>query len=144
MDTLSTAEAELFTKLCGYVWAIPMTDRRRGENTTKEIPTIITPPNTSELWQPDADESRLLEDSGLAYDSALENVSSEANGARLTFGGRILELQSEKPRNIRIGRLRLTAAGGEIYKLATPEYSKAYLGEILEEWRSRGWTITER
>ena len=52
MDTLSTKEARLFTRLCGYVW-------------NPSNPVLMLPPDDSPLWKPDFDEAAILESIGL-------------------------------------------------------------------------------
>ena len=56
MDTLSTKEAQLFTRLCDYVWT-------HGEN-DDEI-TLFLPTDESELWKPSLSEMTLLVNGGL-------------------------------------------------------------------------------
>ena len=53
MDTLSTGEAKLFTKLCDYVW-------------NPQDPLLILPPDESALWKPNFSDRALLESASLA------------------------------------------------------------------------------
>ena len=53
MDTLSTKEAKLFTKLCDYVW-------------NPDDPLLMLPSDKSALWKPDFSQGTLLQSIGLA------------------------------------------------------------------------------
>ena len=140
MDTLSTTEAELFTKLCGYVWTVPMSDA--PTSAPRSTPTIITPPDASRLWKPHVGESRLLEDAGLVHDNTFDYRMGNRTALALSFHNEEFILLSGAPKEIRFGRLMLTSTGAEIYKLTTPERSQIYLDEILAEWRSQSWSVT--
>ena len=139
MDTLSATEAQLFTRLCAYAWVVPMGGRPEG--TPGEVPTIITPPESSQLWNPNVIESRLLEDAGLARDNALTYSATGITGVRLRFGNRRFALRSSTPQSLRLGQLSLTSAGEEIYNLVTPERSWVYVDEILAEWQQNSWDV---
>ena len=138
MDTLSTKEAKLFTKLCDYVW------NPRG-------PVLILPPDKSPLWKPDFSEGTLLQSIGLAmFNGAADftwgtvDESTEDKIARqspsylpMPFGNDsyLIQVSESKPVRLRCGKLHLTDIGQEMYRLTTPNYPQAYRDEIVEEWR---------
>ena len=141
MDTLSTTEAQLFTRLCAYVWMLPMTGM--PGRALESVPTLIMPPEVSQSWKPNTTESRLLEDAGLARDNSLTYSIRDITAAKLRFQGHELVLQSGTPNSLRLGQLTLTSTGAEIYNLVTPERSEVYLDEILAEWRQNSWNVVE-
>ena len=56
MDTLSMTEAQLFTKLCTYVWACNI----------EAVPAVlILPKEASPIWIPNLYEQTIISDSGL-------------------------------------------------------------------------------
>ena len=139
MDTLSTEEALLFTKLCGYVWAI---------NDDREL-TLILPPEKSTLWSPDFSQITLLVNCGLVmYLSTGTSLTSDIRQApskmRLKFDNYIftIDLPAQKSARLRTGALQLTPVGEEIYRLTKPSYLNQYRDEIAAEWR-QSYTVHE-
>ena len=130
MDTLSTREAELFTRLCDYVW-----------NPTNL--TLILPSEESTLWKPDFGEVDAMESAGLIRSSGtgvVFNVSGVPNGTtrgKMEFGNSLflITLAEAAKLSFRMGNLYLTNVGVEMYKLTTPNYPAPYRDEIISEWR---------
>ena len=142
MDVLSAAEARLFTRLCAYAWILPMSGVPEG--TPAEVPMIITPPGTSQLWIPNVVESRFLEDAGLVRENSATDYGAEGiTTVSLQLGNRRFFLTSDNPKSLRFGRLMFTSAGVEIHNLVTPGPSQIYLEEILAEWRQESWNVVE-
>lgn len=140
MDTLSTGEARLFTKLCGYVWEI---------NNDKQL-TLILPPERSNLWIPDLTQITLLVNCGLVIYLATGTslTSSEVRQApsqmRLRFANYVfaVDIPAQKSVRLRRGSLQLTTAGEEIFRLTRPNFLKQYRDEIAAEWR-QSYTVHE-
>ena len=140
MDTLSTDEARLFTKLCGYVWAI---------NDDRQL-SLILPHENSDLWSPDLSQITLLVNCGLVMYLATgaSLTSSEIRQApsqmRLRFDNYIfaVDIPAQKSVRLRRGSLQLTPVGEEIYRLTRPSYLKQYRDEIAAEWR-QSYTVHE-
>ena len=136
MDTLSTKEAKLFTKLCVYVW-------------NPQTPVLIIPTEISKHWKPMFSESSLLESAGLirfdpigGTDWGTAERSANAKMVRppslnMTYIDTVYVLTSpeDKPVRVRCGQLTLTGIGQEVYRLTTPSYQRAYRDEIVEEWQ---------
>ena len=138
MDTLSTKEAKLFTKLCDYVW-------------NPHSPVLILPPDKSTLWKPDFSEGTLLQSISLAMFSAngsfiwgtideiaVDKIARQSPSYLLmTFKNDtyFIEASESKPVELRCGKLHLTDIGQEIYRLTIPNYPQSYRDEIVEEWR---------
>ncbi|MYC32465.1 MAG: DUF2806 domain-containing protein [Chloroflexi bacterium] len=141
MDTLSTEEARLFTRICKYVWWEPL-----GE------PLLIMPRSASDQWRPNFEESTLLENAGLVKFTPTDASRSpiylgldEPQGGNLVLVYDKVPFRIDFPANsqdIRCGDLVLTDVGKEIYRLTTPEYSDSYRDEILLEWRGT-FDVTE-
>ena len=138
MDTLSTKEAKLFTKLCDYVW-------------NPHNPVLILPSDKSAFWKPDLSEGALLQSISLARFSEVFNFSwdainesKEGEMARhlpsylaMTFKNDryFIQVSDGKPVSLRCGKLHLTDIGQEMYQLTTPNDPHSYRDEIVEEWR---------
>ena len=138
MDTLSTKEANLFTKLCDYVW-------------NPHDPVLILPPDKSPLWKPEFSEGTLLQSISLAMFNGLGDFtwgttdqSSEAKIVRQSPSyfsmifkndNYLIEVSESQPVRLRCGKLHLTDIGKEMYRLTTPSYPQSYRDEIVEEWR---------
>ena len=138
MDTLSTKEAKLFTKLCDYVW-------------NSHNPVLILPLDESALWKPNFSEGTLLQSISLALFNAVGGFtwgtideSAEDKIVRqspsyllMTFKNDtyLIEASESKPVRLRCGKLHLTDIGQEMYRLTTPNYPPSYRDEIVEEWR---------
>ena len=133
MDTLSTKEARLFTKLSDYIWK-------------SRIPVLILPRDTSGFWKPDFDEATLLESAGLAkFDSIGEFTwgTTDEDVARgllrlpMIFGNDAYYVQNpeSKPIKLPCGKLFLTDIGRAVYTLTTPNHQQSYRDEILTHWR---------
>ena len=128
MDILSAREAQLFTRVCEYIW-------------NPESPVLILPTEKSELWKPSVSEISILESSGLVKDGGAMDYNWEATrgsgGLLLKFNADAFLLRSSdtKPVRVRFGHLILTVVGIEMYGLTTPNYPKSYLDEIVAEWR---------
>lgn len=143
MDTLSTKEAELFSKLCDYVW-------------NPSNPTLILPSDQSPLWKPDFSESTMLENSRLAkfdplvgftWGTTSEDVEVPESQrpppmVAMIFHnvGWVVSGLVGTPVTLRCGGLLLTDVGREMYKLTTPNYRQFYYDEIGEEWR-KSYTV---
>ena len=140
MDTLSTDEARLFTKLCGYVWAI---------NDDRHL-TLILPLEKSNLWNPDLSQITLLVNCGLVMYLATgasltsSEIRQSPSQLRLRIDKYIyaVEIPSQKSVRLRRGSLQLTPVGEEIYRLTRPSYPKQYRDEIASEWR-QSYTVHE-
>ena len=138
MDTLSTKEARLFTKLCGYIW-------------NPHKPMLILPSDKSALWKPDFSDGALLESASLVkfsegggFDWGTNEESAEDEIVRrhpkylpMTFkyDTFYIEIPERKPVKLRCGKLLLTDIGQEVYRLVVPNYPQPYRDEIVEEWR---------
>ncbi len=130
MDTLSTREAELFARLCDYVWN-PMD------------PTLIIPSEESTLWKPDFGEMDAMESAGLirsngtGYSISPRGAPDGATPMGMAFGNSFLQITSAggTELSIPLGKLHLTYVGVEMYKLTTPNYPVPYRDEIISEWR---------
>ena len=145
MDTLSTAEARLFTKVCAYVW-------------NSSDPVLILPTDDSSLWKPTFDEGALLESIGLTkFDSSgrftwgitderIKNLIRQGQTIPLFMGfheeSYFVVSTKEKIAELRCGRLVLTDVGKEMYRLTSPDLNLAYRDEILAEWR-QSYTVHE-
>ena len=145
MDTLSTAEARLFAKVCTYVW--------KSSN-----PVLILPTDDSSLWKPSFDEGALLESVGLVkFDSSgrftwgitderIKNLIRQGQAVPLFMGFHeesfLVVSTKEKIASLRCGRLVLTDVGKEMYRLTTPDCDLTYRDEILSEWRE-SYTIQQ-
>ena len=139
MDTLSTEEAQLFTKLCSYAW-------------NPSDPVLILPSAESSLWNPDFSQSAILESIGLVkFDTSIGfqwgmvgDVEEDMERQRRPFptGMQIDQKfffvmnSTEKLVQLRCGHLMLTDIGKEMYRLTSPEHSQLYLDEMLAEWRN--------
>ena len=145
MDTLSTKEAELFTKVCEYVWV-------------SQDAVLILPSDSSSLWKPDFSDGALLESAGLAkfdplagfsYTTTLEDTTGNV-GARstqrlsITFGHQsyIVEGGYGEQVKLRCGPLTLTDVGEEMYSLTTPTHPQIYHNEIVQEWQ-QSYTVQQ-
>ena len=136
MDTLSTKEAKLFTRVCAYVW-------------NPRAPLIILPSDESTLWKPDFSVGTLLESAGLFKFNAVGDLTwgtSDRTPAErmarpptieMTFNDSVYVVSStaNKPIRLRCGQLSLTDIGQEVYRLTMANYSPTYRDEIVEEWR---------
>ena len=139
MDTLSTKEAQLFTRLCDYVWT-------HGEN-DDEI-TLFLPTDESELWKPSLSEMTLLVNGGLVMlvTTGTSLTSSEIRQTRSEIRLQFnrdqysVEIPAGKAVKLRGGNLHVTEVGQEIYRLTTPKYPQDYRDEILAEWR-KSYTV---
>ena len=145
MDTLSTEEARLFTKVCAYVW-------------NPGSPVLILPPDESSFWKPDVDEAAILESIGLVKVDLMGGfrwtITNE--GAKdLIRQGQVIPLRMEFYKmgfqvlstkeaiaDLRCGKFLLTDIGKEIYRLTSPECSQSYCDEIVAEWR-KSYTIRQ-
>lgn len=142
MNTMSTKEAQLFARLCDYVW-----------NGWK--PVLILPSEKSGLWKPNFSEAAMMESSGLMQVSPLgvawgpPDQDSEAGGTRqswppvrLSFNKDIYGISHSTgvAIKVRCGRLVLTDGGQELYRLTTPKYPVLYRDEIVAEWRE-SWIV---
>ena len=130
MDTLSTREAQLFARLCDYVW-----------NPTSLA--LILPSEESALWKPDFGEVDAMESAGLIR-SILTGYSIGPTGAPngalplgMVFGNNLFIITGAEGAklSLRAGNLHLTNVGVEMYKLTTPNYPIPYRDEIISEWR---------
>ena len=144
LDTLSTQDARLFTRLCGYVW---MSDE----------PVLILPSEGSDLWRPHFNTAILLEDAGLVkFDTGtgftwsidrryrVRGVMPQAPGALpMTFCNEAYAVFDPNGGLVTLecGQLLLTEIGKEMYSLITPSYSEDYLEEIVAEWQ-QSYTVT--
>ena len=128
MDTLSAREAELFTKLCDYVW-----------NPTDL--TLILPSKESTLWKPEFGEVDTMESAGLIrFNPAtgyVLNASDAALPVGMMFGNSLFLVKGAEGAklSLRAGNLHLTNVGVEMYKLTTPNYPVPYRDEMISEWR---------
>ena len=138
MDVLSTMEANLFTKVCEYVW--------HSRNAV-----VILPPDSSSLWKPDFADGALLESAGLAKFDPIAGFSFRTNfedttsnldvrtkqRLSVTFGCQtyIIEGDYGEQVKLRCGSLALTDVGEEMYRLTMPTHQRFYRDEILQEWR---------
>ena len=138
MDTLSTAEARLFTKLCGYVW-------------NPANPVVILPTDDSSLWKPSFTESSILESIGLVKFNSLAGFNwgpLEDSVKELSSQGRsfptVMQMSEDvysvlntpdKLVKLRCGSLALTDVGKEMFRLTKPDYSLLYRDEIVSDWR---------
>ena len=138
MNTLSTKEAKLFTKLCDYVW-------------NPHDPVLLLPTDKSALWKPDFSEGTLLQSIGLALFNSVGGftwgtVDESADDRivrqlapylvlRFKNDSYFIEVSESKPVRLRCGKLHLTDIGKEMYRLTTPKYPQPYRHEIVEEWR---------
>ena len=137
LETLSTKEARLFNRLCGYVW---MSDE----------PILILPSESSELWRPSFNEAVILEDAGLVkfdtgrgFSWSLDPRFRVGGVMRLEPGALTMTFHNETYAvfdpsgddvTLECGQLLLTEVGKELFHLATPSYSEIYLEEIVAEW----------
>ncbi len=128
MDTLSTGEAQLFTRLCGYVWNPPN-------------PNLVLPKDERGNWKPDFAEAAILESIGLVKFDPLSGFTVTSRGATedigMMFNDRafIISDPAGKSLKLRCGPLVLTDVGKEMYRLTTPSFPESYLEEILAEWQ---------
>ena len=138
MDTLSTKEAGLFTKVCAFIW-------------NPEDPVLILPPDESAHWKPDFSEGTLLESAGLAKFNAVGNftwgtinaaaddkvVRQSPSYLPMNFNNDayLIEIPEGIAVTLQCGRLLLTDIGREIYRLVTPSYVQSYRDEIVKEWQ---------
>ena len=145
MDTLSTKEAELFTRLCDYVW-------------NPSNPVLILPTDESALWKPDFTQETLLESIGLfkfdslggftwgTIDNKTETGTTQVQPTFLlmTYKNQsfLLEGPSGKSLRLRCGKLFLTDVGKEVYRLTTPNHPQPYCDEIVAEWK-KSYTVHE-
>ena len=129
MDVLSPSEAELFSRLCGYVWV----------GTARPHPLIL-PRESSTLWRPDVSESLTLQAAGLiarqAQGFSWPMIAGERY--RLNLGSTQVEISVNRNGSFRVGPLLLTEAGEQIWGLVDPRFQHGYLDEMLEEWRTNG------
>ncbi len=141
MDTLSTEEARLFTKVCAYVWMKDISS-----------PVIVLPPG-AEPWHLDNAEELALGNCGLIeHGSPIEwyfTKSLLADASRddtplwvhMGFGddNYILYARGQETEiKIRCGSLRFTEVGKEVFRLATQEQRRIFEGyrdRILSQWR---------
>ena len=126
MDTLSTVEAQLFTRLCSYVW-----------NPTN--PCVIVPTDESRNWKPDFLEGTTLENAGLAKFNSLTGFTitqANATGTMIFHNSTftISDTTGKSPK-LRCGPLLLTEVGKEMFRLTTPDFPQSYCDEIVAEWR---------
>ncbi len=131
MDTLSMAEAQLFTKLCAYVWECNVVG-------TKAI--VILPQEKSALWTPSLHEQTLLSDSGLALrdDAAFGLNFMDNNDELLLQRGDhkfLISNLTGKESSLRIGELYLTTAAMEVWKLTEVNPMPSYIDEMVAEWQ---------
>ena len=138
MDTLSTKEARLFTRLCDYVWNI-------GH------PVLILPPHESDLWKPDFLEATTVESIGLAKFNSLtgfhvsaeehseDNVQQLPPSLTVAFNDDLYFIQDSYVK-LRCGTLLLTDVGKEMFSLTTPNHPQSYRDEIVSEWR-KSYTV---
>lgn len=145
MDTLSTEEAELFTKVCDYVW-------------NPNRPLLILPSDQSPMWKPDFAQATMLENSGLAkfdplagftWGTTKEDVEiPESQRPPPTMPmifhkvGWVVSGPVGKPVTLRCGSLLLTDVGKEMYRLTTPYFRQFYYEEIGSEWR-QSYSVTK-
>ena len=145
MDTLSTKEAELFTRLCDYVW-------------NPSNPVLIIPTDNSALWKPDFTQETLLESIGLFKFDTLSGftwgtIENKVEGGTthhlpamvpMIFDGEafFVEGPSGKSLRLRCGKLFFTDVGKEIYQLTTPNHPRLYRDEIVAEWK-KSYTVHE-
>ena len=135
MDTLSTKEAKLFTKICDYVW-------------NPQDSVLILPPDTSALWKPDFSEGTLLESAGLVKFSPVGGFDWGPINEDTMVGRRpwvlpmafdnhtyYIEVSENKQVRLRCGNLTFTDVGQEMYSLTTPNHPPLYRDEIVQEWR---------
>ena len=128
MNTLSTDEAQLFTRLCDYVW-------------NPGNPVLILPADDSELWKPDFDEATIVDTIGLCKFDSLPGFRMSAIDATksvgMMFNDRAFLISSPTGESVKLrcGLLLLTDVGKEMYRLTTPVRSQSYCDEILAEWR---------
>lgn len=138
MDTLSSREAQLFTRLCDYVWF-------------PDNPMLILPRDNSALWKPDFEEATMLENCGLVM-STLATYSLTSPKIRPTVSYLsmkyfdetfFIEVPPSQTVTLRRGQMQLTDVGKELYRLTSPQYSIPYRDEILSEW-SVSYTLVDR
>lgn len=138
MDTLSTKEAQLFSKLCDYVW-------------NPSNPVLIQPSEKSTLWKPTFDEAAMLESSRLALLNASGEFTwgtTKGNTDAMTtnqlppivpmeFNGNLFVVSGSDGSSVRLrcGSLLLTDVGKEMYRLTTPDHQMLYCDEVVTEWR---------
>ena len=130
MDALSTREAELFTRLCDYVW-----------NPTNLA--LILPSEESALWKPTFGEVNAMESAGLirstvtGYSISRSGPPDGALPIGMVFGNSLFLITSAEGTKLSIplGDLHLTDVGVEMYKLTTPNYPGPYRDEIISKWR---------
>ena len=128
MDTLSTKEARLFTRLCDYVW-------------NPSNPALVLPAEKSALWKPEFSEAALLESAGLVKFNSLTGFSvtrrdvTEGVGMMFNDVALMISLAEGNTLKLRCGPLLLTEVGKEMYRLTSPAYPQAYFEEILAEWQ---------
>ena len=129
MDVLSPSEADLFSRLCGYVWV----------GTSRPHPLIL-PRESSTLWQPDVGDGLTLQAAGLIarQSQGFAWVVNAGDRLRLDLRNTRVEISVTRNGEIRIGSLLLTEAGEQIWGLVDAHIQQAYLDEILEEWRTHG------
>ena len=141
MDTLSTKEAQMFSKLCDCVW-------NSGQ------PVLILPPNESELWKPDFIEATTLESIGLAKFNSLAGFNISANEysedkvtqlplpVSMLFDKDMYLISGSADSSVRLrcGTLLFTDVGREMYRLTTPSYPSSYRDQIVGEWR-KSYTV---
>ena len=141
MDTLSTEEARLFTKVCAYSW---MTD--------VSSPVIVLPTGT-EQWHLDNAEELMLSYCGLVDNggfiewyftkSRVSNASDDdaTLGVHMGFGDDnyiVCARGQETEIRIQCGNLRFTEVGKEVFTLVAPDQkrmSQYYRDHMLSQWR---------
>ena len=130
METLSTKEARLFSRLCDYIW-----------NPTN--PVLVLPTDESELWKPDFVEAAILESIGLVKFDTLTGFlfrlrqDAETLQIEMRFNNDVFFISGMAGTSVelRCGTLLLTDVGTEMYRLTTPNYPQLYRDEIVSEWR---------
>ena len=130
METLSTKEARLFSRLCDYIW-----------NPTD--PMFVLPQDESELWKPEFGEATILESIRLVKFDPLAGfqVSLRQNAGtsqiEMRFSNDVFFISGMAGTSValRCGPLLLTDVGAEMYRLTTPNYPQLYRDEIVSEWR---------
>lgn len=141
MDTLSTKKAQLFTRVCAYVWMEDISS-----------PVIVLPPGT-EPWHLNNSEELALSYCGLIEHggpiewnftkSRVSNASHEETPLWVHMGlgddNYILYARRQATEiKIRCGSLRFTEVGKEVFRLVAPEQRwvlRPYRDHILSQWR---------
>ena len=129
MDVLSPSEAQLFSRLCGYVWV----------GVARPHPLIL-PQESSTLWRPNVSESLTLQAAGLLVRQAqgYAGVVKVGTRYRLDQGSTRVEISANRNGRFRAGPLLLTEAGEQVWGLVDAHFQQDYLDEMLEEWRTHG------